>query len=295
LRVTGVSEERRERAPLRCEIWGVLNVTPDSFSDGGLHLLPEAALAHARRMLADGADVIDVGGASSRPRGQLYGQGAAEVPEAEEIARVVPVVSALARETRARISIDTTRAAVARAALSAGAAIVNDVSCATSDELLDVIAAYGADYVVMHTRGRGEVSEPNTRYDDVVADVARELGAAVERAERRGIARARLWVDPGLGFAKNAQQSLALLANLDALAALGLPVLCGPSRKGFIAEVAAAPSGARPAPAEREPGTLAAVTLALLHGARAVRVHDVAAARQALLVTQATWAQGRPC
>lgn len=295
MRVTGVSEEKRERAALRCEIWGVLNVTPDSFSDGGLHLRPEAAVDHARRMLEDGADVIDIGGASSRPRGQLYGQGAAAVPEAEEIARVVPVVSALAREARARISIDTTQPEVARAALAAGAGIVNDVSCAASDELLAVVAEHGADYVVMHTRGQGEVSEANTRYDDVVADVARELRAAVERAERRGIARARLWIDPGLGFAKTAQQSLALLANLDAFAALGLPVLCGPSRKGFIAEVATAPSGARPSPAEREPGTLAAVTLALLHGARAVRVHDVAATRQALLVAQAARAYGKPC
>jgi dihydropteroate synthase len=273
----------------------VLNVTPDSFSDGGLHLRPEAALAHARRMLAEGADVIDVGGASSRPRGQLYGQGAAAVPEAEEIARVVPVVSALARETHARVSIDTTQPAVARAALAAGARIVNDVSCAASDELLEVVAEGGADYVVMHTRGQGEVNEANTRYGDVVADVVRELGAAVQRAERRGIARPHLWIDPGLGFAKTAQQSLSLLANLDALAALGLPVLCGPSRKGFIAEVAAAPSGERPPPSEREPGTLAAVTLALVHGARAVRVHDVASTRQALLVAQAVRAQGRPC
>jgi dihydropteroate synthase len=246
-------------------------------------------------MLVDGADVIDVGGASSRPRGQVYGAGAPPVGVAEEIARVEPVVRALAHERPTRISIDTTRPEVARAALDAGACIVNDVSCAASDALLDVVAERGADYVIMHSRGSGEVAAPNTTYRDVVADVVSELRAAIARAERRGIARSRLWLDPGLGFAKTAQQSLALLANLDALCALGLPVLCGPSRKGFIAEVAQTPSGTRPAPSEREPGTIAAITLALLHGARAVRVHDVAASRQALLVAQAARAEARPC
>jgi dihydropteroate synthase len=294
LRVSGAAALGRDQAAQRCQIWGVLNVTPDSFSDGALYLHPQAALAQARRMLAEGADVIDVGGASSRPRGKLYGEGAPPVSPADEAARVVPVIAALAAELRARISVDTTRASVADAAVAAGASIVNDVSCAASAELLDVVAARGVEYVVMHTRGSGEVAPPNTDYRDVVAEVVLELRAAVERAERRGVARERLWVDPGLGFAKTARQSLALLARLDALSALGLPVLSGPSRKGFIAEIAPAASGARPSPLEREPGTQAAVALSVMHGARGVRVHDVAASRQALLIAEAAREHARP-
>jgi dihydropteroate synthase len=296
LRAGAVHERvaERDRAAPRCQIWGVLNVTPDSFSDGAVYLHPEAALAHARRMLAEGADVIDVGGASSRPAGKLYGAGAGHVAEAEEAARVLPVIAAIRRElvarmraSAARISVDTTRASVARAAIDAGAEVVNDVSCAANPELLDVVAERGVEYVVMHTRGNGEVAGANTDYRDVVAEVVSELLTAVERAERHGIARAKLWIDPGLGFAKTAAQSLALLAHTGDLVALGLPVLCGPSRKGFIAEVAPTAAGERPTPVQREPGTLAAVTLAVLQGARGVRVHDVAANRQALLVAEA--------
>jgi dihydropteroate synthase len=292
--VMGASAMGRES----CELWGVLNVTPDSFSDGGKYLPPDRALAHARRLLAEGADVIDVGGASSRPRGRLYGPGAAKVEAAEELRRVLPVVQALAAED-VRVSIDTTHPEVGRAALAAGARIVNDVSCAASAELLHVVAEHGAQYVVMHTRGDGAVEPPNTQYADVVADVCTELVAAAARAEAAGIARERLWLDPGLGFAKTAAQSVTLLAGLPALVALGLPVLCAPSRKGFIADLAPRADGARPAPEEREPGTLAAVTSAVLHGARAVRVHDVAAARQAVLIAAAIRAQARsasaPC
>jgi dihydropteroate synthase len=263
----------------------VLNVTPDSFSDGGRFLAPERALVQARRLRADGADVIDVGGASSRPRGKLYGEGAAEVSADEEAARVLPVVAALAAEG-ATVSIDTTKPEVARAAVAAGASIVNDVSGAASRELLECVAELGAEYVLMHTRGRGEVGPPNTTYRDVVADVRDELLAAVARAEACGIARDKLWIDPGVGFAKTAEQSLAVIAGTPLLVATGLRVLCGPSRKGFIAELAPLPSGERPGPEAREPGTLAAVTAAVLFGASAVRVHDVAATRQALLVAE---------
>jgi dihydropteroate synthase len=285
----------RLRGP-RCEIWGVLNVTPDSFSDGGRFYDQAAALEHAAAMLAEGADVIDVGGASSRPRGRLYGDGASEVPEAEELARVRPVVRAIVREFGARVSIDTTRASVARAALDEGASIINDVSLGVSPQLLDVAARYRVECVLMHTRGSGEVVPPNTDYADVVADVTAELMAAVERGCRHGIARDKLWIDPGLGFAKTAEQSLALLAHTRALVASGIRVLCGPSRKGFIAELAPRASGERPGPREREPGTLAAVTVAVLQGASAVRVHDVAATRQALLLADAVAAcAGRGC
>jgi dihydropteroate synthase len=269
----------------------VVNVTPDSFSDGGEYLAPERALAHARRLLADGADVIDVGGASSRPRGALYGQGALPVAAEEELARVLPVVQALSREG-ARVSIDTTKAEVARAAIAAGAAIVNDVAGGASLPLLDVVAELGVEYVLMHTRGGGEVEPPNTLYGDVVSDVLGELLAAAERATARGIARERLWLDPGIGFAKTAAQSAALLGSLGVLVDTGLRVLCGPSRKGFIAELAPRASGERPDPQQREPGTLAAVTAAVLQGAAAVRVHDVAAARQAVLVAQALGKHG---
>ena len=278
--------------PQRCEVWGVLNVTPDSFSDGGDYLRFDDAVRHGRRLLREGADVIDVGGASSRPRGGLYGAGAARVAPAEERARVVPVVEALARELRARVSIDTIEAEVARAAIEAGATVVNDVSCGQHEALRRVVADAGVEYVLMHTRGRGEVQPPNTRYADVVAEVCAELLAAVERAVKVGIARERIWIDPGIGFAKTAAQSLALLAHTDAFAALGLPVLVGPSRKGFIAEVAPGANGAPPAPADRLGGTLAAVTTAVLGGAAAVRVHDVAAARQAVDVACALRAAG---
>jgi len=281
----------------RVQVWGVLNVTPDSFSDGGCFLDPAMALRQAQRMLDDGADVIDVGGASSRPRGALYGLGAAPVSVAEELARVLPIVRALALRG-APVSIDTTQPAVAAAALEAGARIVNDVSCAASDALLDAVAAHGADYVLMHTRGGGEVEPANTQYGDVVIDVLEALRRAVERLERRGIARDKLWIDPGLGFAKTAEQSLALLRATPAFVRTGLRVLSGPSRKGFIAEVARLPNGDRPAPAARDAGTAAAVAVAVLGGAHAVRVHDVAAGRQAALLARALRGRvpgGPPC
>jgi dihydropteroate synthase len=276
----------------RCQVWGVLNVTPDSFSDGGAYLAFDAALARGKALLAEGADVLDVGGASSRPRGGVYGQGAEDVPVEAEVARVRPVVQALAGELGACVSIDTVQAEVARAALAAGARIVNDVSCGTHSELLAVAAEHRAEYVLMHTRGRGEVQPPNTLYADVVADVLAELLAAVERAERHGIARERLWIDPGVGFAKTAEQSLVLLAHTAELVASGLRVLVGPSRKGFIAQSAPLASGAQPGPLQREAGTAAALTVAVIGGAHAVRVHDVASGRQAVRIAEALCAAG---
>jgi dihydropteroate synthase len=181
---------------------------------------------------------------------------------------------------------------VADAALEAGARIVNDVSCARSSALLEVVARRRADYVLMHTRGDGEVAPPNTTYRDVVADVLAELQDARARLERMGVPAARLWIDPGLGFAKTAEQSIDLLAATSAFAATGARVLSGPSRKGFIAEVARLPGGERPAPSARDAGTAAAVTAAVLGGARAVRVHDVAAGRQAVLLAQALRQRG---
>jgi dihydropteroate synthase len=291
--------QRIEPRNRRCEVWGVLNVTPDSFSDGGAYLRFDDAVRHGRRMLAEGADVIDVGGASSRPRGTAYGAGAEPVSPAEECARVVTVVEALARELRAKVSIDTTAAEVACAAIAAGATVVNDVSCGRHPALLRVVADTDAQYVLMHTRGRGEVQPPNTSYGDLVREVRDEILAGVERALRAGVRRDRIWIDPGIGFAKTAEQSLRLLAHMDAFVALGFPVLVGPSRKAFVAESAPRPDGTRPPPSERLGGTLAAVTVAVQAGAAAIRAHDVAATVQATQLAlalrearvRATWSE----
>ena len=277
-----------------CELWGVLNVTPDSFHDGGQFVGLDAAVAQACRMAAAGAAVIDVGGESSRPPGSIYGVGATAVSAAEEIARVLPVIERLVGDHGLRLSIDTTKGAVARAALAAGATIVNDVTGGADPELLRAVADAGADLVLMHSRGRGEGCSPNVDYDDVVGDVRRELGLRVRAANEAGIGGERLWLDPGLGFAKTADQSLALLAATERLCGDGLRVLVGPSRKSFIGELAAGPDGQRPPPSERLPGTMAAVAIAVLGGAHAVRVHDVAEARQALCVATAVRALAAP-
>lgn len=275
------------------ELWGVLNVTPDSFSDGGRYLDARAAIEHGRRLLAEGADVLDVGGESSRPAGQTYGQGFENVPAAEEIRRVVPVIEVLAGELRARVSIDTVKPEVAAAALAAGARIVNDVRCAESPELAEAAAAAGAEYVIMHNRGRGEVRAPNTDYEDVAGDVLRELLAAAERVERAGVPSASVWLDPGLGFAKTARQSAELLSSLGRFQKTGYRVLVGPSRKSFIAELAPTPSGERPPADERLGGTAVAVAACVAANVDAVRVHDVHAMRQAVAVAEALFAPGR--
>lgn len=271
----------------RCQIWAVLNVTPDSFSDGGEALTTEAALTKARRLLGDGADVIDVGGASSRPPGLTYGLGAPEVSVDEELSRVVPVVRALVHEDGARVSVDTTRVEVARAALLAGAQIVNDVSNGASDELLRVVASAGAELVLMHNRGDGRVSGANAQYQNVVDEVLAELSAAAVRASVCGVPFRQIWLDPGIGFAKSATDSLHMLAALPRLVRLGYRVLVGPSRKSFIAAVEKKAGGPGSSPTQRIGGTAAAVTAAVLAGARAVRVHDVKEMRQAVLLTEA--------
>jgi dihydropteroate synthase len=260
---------------------GVLNVTPDSFSDGGRFLDPGAAVEHALRMASEGADLVDVGGESTRP-------GAPPVPEEEELARVIPVLQALARARfPLPVSIDTSKAAVARAALDAGAALVNDVRALADPEMARVVAGSGAPVVLMHMRGTpGDMRERAT-YRDLVAEVRAELAAAMARAEAAGVARERIVLDPGIGFAKTAGQSVEILAHLPALLSLGRPLLVGPSRKSFIGALTGAP------PEERLPGTLAAVAAAVLGGATFIRVHDVAASRQAVLVAAALRASGQ--
>lgn len=274
-------------APAHCQLWGVLNITPDSFSDGGRFLESQAALRHAEQMIAEGADCIDVGGASSRPRGSVYGGGAAEVSPQEEARRVGPVIEALRTRFDVPISVDTTRPEVALCALEAGATIVNDVSGGADQGLLDVVARSSAELVLMHTRGDGSVTRDNTRYTDVVADVGNELAAAVARAMEVGVERGRIWLDPGIGFAKTAEQSSALLGATAQLANLGHRLLVGPSRKAFIAAAAPNADGSSPGPLEREHGTAAAVAAAVLGGAHAVRVHAVAPMRQAVRVAEA--------
>lgn len=248
----------------RTLVMGVLNVTPDSFSDGGRALDPEQALDLALAMEAGGADVIDVGAESTRP-------GAAPLTGREERLRLLPVMRRLHR-LKVPISIDTTKAEVARFGLDEGAVIVNDVSGLQYDPSLgDIVAVRGAPLILMHMRGRPADMYARASYGDPVADVARELTRAVERAVSRGVPWDRLVLDPGLGFAKRAAHTTAVLARLEALAALGRPLLAGPSRKSFLT----AAIGDRP-PAGRDWATAAAVTAAVLGGAHMVRVHAVA-------------------
>lgn len=254
---------------------GILNTTPDSFFDGGRHADVTAAVEHAHRMIEDGADIIDVGGESTRP-------GAHSVAAAEEIARVAPVVRAVhERWPDVPVSVDTVKAAVAREALAAGAAIVNDVSGLRLDpELGTVVAEAGAGIVLMHSRGGVEemASYALAGYgDDVAAAVRAELEEAVGRARQAGLTDDAIVLDPGLGFAKRTEDSLAVLAGLDRIAALGFPLLVGPSRKRFVGDAA----GGLP-PELRLEGTLAACVLAHAAGACLFRVHDVAPARHAL-------------
>lgn len=279
--------QRTYDIPARCQIWGVVNVTPDSFSDGGRYDSKEAAFAHGRALLQAGADVLDVGGESTRPAGRTYGEGAVAVSVEDELGRVVPVVKQLVGELRARVSIDTTKAEVAAAALSAGAAIVNDVSCGTSAALLKVAAEHEAELVLMHNRRRGQVDAVNTDYADLVGEVIAELDEAVQRAVAAGVRRDRIWLDPGIGFAKSWRQSLELLRRIPEIVATGHPVLVGASRKSLIAEAAPNPDGSKPAPRSREGGTAATVVASVWGGARAVRVHDVFMMRQCARVSEA--------
>jgi dihydropteroate synthase len=259
-------------------VMGILNLTPDSFSDGGRFLHPAAAVQQARRMVAEGADLIDVGGESTRP-------GADPVSPEEEAERVVPVLRALAAELDVPLSVDTRRASVARAALDAGAEIVNDVSGLSDSGMAGVVAGDGAGLVLMHMRGTPRTMQSLTDYGDVVDDVAAELSVSLERADAAGIGRERIVVDPGIGFAKTGAQNLELIAGIARLRArLGRPVLLGASRKAFIGALL----GGVPADA-RDAGTVGACVAGLARGARLFRVHDVRGARQALDVAEAVF------
>jgi dihydropteroate synthase len=259
----------------RTRVMGIVNVTPDSFSDGGEHATAEAAIAHGLRLAEEGADILDVGGESTRP-------GADEVSLDEELRRVIPVIEGLARATTLPISVDTSKPEVMRAAVAAGAGMINDVYALRREGALDAAASLGVPVVLMHMLGEPRSMQANPVYDDVVADVHRFLAERIFAAEMSGIPKARIVVDPGFGFGKTSEHNLALLARLETIAELGVPVLAGLSRKRTIGELTG-----REDPHARVAGSVAAHLLAAQRGAKLVRVHDVAPTVDALKVWEA--------
>ncbi|HEY2710322.1 MAG TPA: dihydropteroate synthase [Caulobacteraceae bacterium] len=256
---------------------GIVNVTPDSFSDGGRFFDPAAAIAHARRLIAEGADVLDIGGESTRPRAE-------PVSEADEVARVAAVIAAIRAESAIPISIDTMKPGVAAAAVAVGATMWNDVTALGFDPDSPQLAAeLGCDVVLMHMRGEPRTMQAAPRYDEVVSEVADFLVARAEAAMAAGVAREKIWLDPGIGFGKTAEHSLTLLRHLGRIVALGYPVLVGVSRKSSIARIA----GDRSTEDQRLGGSIAAALAAARAGAAMVRVHDVTETRQALAVAEA--------
>lgn len=266
----------------RPRVVGIVNVTPDSFSDGGEHASLEDAVAHGLRLAEEGADALDVGGESTRP-------GAAEVPLDEELRRVIPVVAQLAAETGLPVSIDTSKPEVMRAAVAAGAGIINDVYALRRDGALEAAAELGVPVVLMHMLGEPRSMQDDPRYDDVVAEVHRFLAERIFAAEMAGIAKKNLVVDPGFGFGKNREHNLLLLAQLQRFTELGVPVLAGLSRKRMIGDLTG-----RTDPHERVHGSVAAHLIAAQRGALLLRVHDVAATVDALKVWNAVAAQPMP-
>ncbi|MBJ6751417.1 dihydropteroate synthase [Geomonas anaerohicana] len=266
---------RRTLSLERPQIMGILNVTPDSFSDGGRFFSLEAAVERARELEREGADIIDIGGESTRPN-------APAVSLQEELDRVLPVIEALKGRITVPISIDTYKAGVARAACAAGAEIVNDVTGLMFDpEMAKVVAEADAGVVVMHTRGMPDTMQKDTGYDDLIADVKEYLAGSIALARKAGLPEERIAIDPGLGFGKSVQGNLELIKRLEEFLPLGRPILVGPSRKSFVGAVTGRDGG------ERVFGTAAAVAMSIVHGATIIRVHDVAAMRDVALMTRA--------
>ena len=266
----------------RPRVMGIVNVTPDSFSDGGAHDTVERAVAHALQLAGEGADILDIGGESTRP-------GADEVPVEEELRRVIPVIERLVQDTTLPISIDTSKPEVMRAAVAAGAGMINDVYGLRRDGALDAAAALGVPVVLMHMLGEPRSMQDAPQYDDVVADVHRFLAERIFSAEMAGIAKKNIVIDPGFGFGKTQAHNLQLLAQLRRFTELGVPVLAGLSRKKTIGELTG-----RDAPRERVSGSVAAHLIAAQNGAGLLRVHDVAATVDALKIWQAVAAVPRP-
>ncbi len=266
----------------RARVMGIVNVTPDSFADGGAHDTVDAAVAHGLRLAEEGADVLDIGGESTRP-------GADYVSIDEELRRVIPVIQRLARETSLPISIDTSKPEVMRAAIEAGAGMINDVHALRRDGALEVAATLAVPVVLMHMQGEPRSMQAAPDYDDVVAEVHRFLAERIFAAEMAGIAKKSLLIDPGFGFGKTREHNLILLAQLERLVELGVPVLAGLSRKKTIGELTG-----REDPQQRVHGSVAAHLIAAQRGAKLLRVHDVAATVDALKVWQAVAAQSMP-
>ena len=266
----------------RPQVMGIVNVTPDSFSDGGAHDTTDAAVAHALRLVEEGADVLDIGGESTRP-------GAAEVEVEEELRRVVPVIERLAAQVAVPISIDTSKPEVMRAAVQAGAGMINDVYGLRREGALDAAAALGVPVVLMHMQGEPRSMQAAPQYDDVVGEVHRFLAERIFAAEMAGIPKQRIVVDPGFGFGKDTAHNLQLLAQFERFVELGVPVLAGLSRKRSIGELTG-----RDVPADRVAGSVAAHLIAAQRGAAIVRVHDVAATIDALKVWNAVAAVPTP-
>jgi dihydropteroate synthase len=256
-------------------VMGIVNVTPDSFSDGGKYLDGRAAVAHALELAEEGAEILDIGGESTRP-------GAAPVGEFEELRRVIPVIEQLAAKIQIPLSIDTTKPAVARAALQAGASIVNDVAAhRQTPAMAELIAEFRAGYICMHAQGAPAVMQEKPEYQDVVGEVSQFFSRQLESLSALGVAPEQIVFDPGIGFGKSFEHNVQLLANLPRFAGLGRPLLLGVSRKSFMAKI----SG--PNPNERLPASLACATLAIQAGANVIRAHDVAATVQAVRMTEA--------
>lgn len=266
----------------RPRVLGIVNVTPDSFSDGGEHATLEAAVAHGLRLAEEGADALDVGGESTRP-------GAQDVSVEEEIKRVVPVIERLAKETSLPVGVDTSKPEVMRAAVAAGAGMINDVYALRRDGALEAAAELGVPVVLMHMQGEPRSMQDAPQYDDVVGEVHRFLAERIFAAEMAGIAKKNIVVDPGFGFGKNREHNLLLLAQLERFAELGVPVLAGLSRKRTIGELTG-----REDPHERVHGSVAAALIAAQRGAKLLRVHDVAATVDALKVWNAVMAVPMP-
>lgn len=265
----------------RTRIMGIVNVTPDSFSDGGAHATTDAAVAHALKLVEEGADLLDVGGESTRP-------GAGEVPVEEEVRRVVPVIERLARECAVPISVDTSKPEVMRAAVAAGAGMVNDPYALRREGALECAATLGVPVCLMHMQGTPQDMQADPRYDDVVAEVHSFLAQRLFACEMAGIGKKKLLVDPGFGFGKNLEHNLKLLRQLSRIAELGVPVLAGLSRKGMIGELTGRGIDAR------VHGSVAAALIAAQGGASIVRVHDVGATADALAIWRAVAVQDAP-
>ncbi len=264
----------------RTHIMGVLNITPDSFSDGGRYFSPERAVEQAARMVDEGADFLDIGGESTRPKGRAYGEGAEPISAEEELKRIIPVIEKLSSLTDIPISVDTYKSGVAREALAAGAVVVNDISGFHFDSAMpDVVAGSGASAVLMHMKGTPKTMQQDPEYRDLFGEIRGYLSEGLTLGERAGIR--QMIIDPGIGFGKTLEHNLRLIAGLSFFESLGYPLLVGPSRKSFIGNILNLPVD------ERLEGTLASVVAAVLRGANVVRVHDVKSVRRATQVADA--------